>query len=216
LDGTLLDTLPDIAEAANRMLADLGRPPAALETVRAFIGKGIARLAKRLLTGTLDGEPAEGLFARALPLLERHYRETYTARSRPFPGVRAGLERLHGSGLALACVTNKPEAFTVPLLTETDLLRWFALVVCGDSLPRGKPDPLPLRHAAQRLSLAAPELLVVGDSDNDVEAARGAGCAVVCVDYGYAGSRQVRDLGADAIVSSLEELPPLISTEQRL
>jgi phosphoglycolate phosphatase len=210
LDGTLLDTLPDIAQAADRMLTDLGRPAAGEARVRGYIGRGIPRLVKRLLTGELHGEPDEASFQRALPLFEQHYRDTFVQHSRPFPGVAEGLERMRGAGLRLACVTNKAQSFTLPLLDQTGLAGYFDLVVSGDSLPRKKPDPLPLQHIAQRFGVAPAELLLIGDSDNDTECARAAGCPVVCVPYGYPGERQVRDLDCDAIVASLIEAAGLI------
>jgi phosphoglycolate phosphatase len=214
LDGTLLDTLPDIAQAADRMLADLGRPAAGEARVRGYIGRGIPRLVKRLLTGELHDEPDEAAFERALPLFEQHYRETFAERSRPFPGVVEGIERMRGAGLRLACVTNKAASFTLPLLAHTGLAGFFDLVVSGDSLPRKKPDPLPLQHIAQRFGVAPAELLLIGDSDNDTEAARAAGCPVVCVPYGYPGEREVRDLDCDAIVPSLIEAVGLIVPPQ--
>jgi phosphoglycolate phosphatase len=214
LDGTLLDTLPDIAQAADRMLVDLGRPAAGEARVRDYIGRGIPRLVKRLLTGELHAEPDEASFQRALPLFEEHYRQTFAERSRPFPGVTEGLERMRTAGLRLACVTNKAQSFTLPLLAHTGLAGFFDLVVSGDSLPRKKPDPLPLQHIAQRFGVAPADLLLIGDSDNDTEAARAAGCPVVCVPYGYPGERQVRDLDCDAIVASLIEAAGLIVPPQ--
>jgi phosphoglycolate phosphatase len=214
LDGTLLDTLPDIAEAADRMLRDLGRPAAGSHIVRGYIGRGIPTLVKRLLTGALDAEPDSILFARALPLFEQHYRQTFDRRSRPFPGAVEGLERMRAAGLKLACVTNKAQAFTLPLLASTAVDRYFELVVSGDSLPRKKPDPLPLLHIAQHFGVAPARLLLIGDSDNDTEAARAAGCPVLCVSYGYKGSGQVRDLDCDAIVASLIEAAELIVPTQ--
>ena len=209
LDGTLLDTLPDIAEAADRMLADLGRPPAGEALVRRYIGNGIARLTKRLLTGELDGEPVDGLFARALPLFEDHYRETLTHRTAPFPGVLEGLHAFRSEALLLACVTNKTAAFTEPLLAATGLRGFFDLVLSGDSLPRKKPDPLPLLHCARQFLVETRKLLVIGDSVNDVQAARAAGCPVFCVPYGYT-RQEVRELGGDAIVDTLLEAAKLI------
>lgn len=212
LDGTLLDTLPDIAEAAGRMLEELGRPRADLPTVRSYIGDGIPRLTKRLLTGTRDEEPDPALFEAALPAFQRHYRDTLTATTRPFPGVVAGLERMRAAGLRTACVTNKAIAFTEPLLIATGLRGLLDLVVGGDSLPRKKPDPLPLRHIAERFGLSPSQLLVIGDSANDSEAARAAGCPVVLVSYGYTGGKDVRDLDADAIVDDLVEAASLIQS----
>ena len=213
LDGTLLDTLPDIAEAADLMLGDLGRPAAGEQVVRRYIGNGIPRLTKRLLTGQLDGEPPQDLFAQALPLFEAHYRQTLTRRSAPFPGVVDGLRAFRAAGLKLACVTNKAAAFTEPLLASTGLSAYFDLVVSGDSLPRKKPDPAPLLYCAQRLGVVPRRLLVVGDSVNDVQAAHAAGCPVFCVPYGYL-DRPVRELDCDAIVGDLVEAYTLIAPLQ--
>jgi phosphoglycolate phosphatase len=202
LDGTLLDTLPDIAAAGERMLEQLGRPPAGEQTVRSYIGDGIPRLTKRLLTGTLDGEPPPELFQRALGLFEENYWATLSVHTRPFAGVEEGLRQFRAIGFRLACITNKAQAFTLPLLETTGLLGWFALVLSGDSLPRKKPDPLPLLHCAQQFDLEPAQLLVVGDSKADVQAARAAGCPVFCVSYGYTPGG-VQDLDCDAIVHDL-------------
>jgi phosphoglycolate phosphatase len=210
LDGTLLDTLPDIAEAAERMLREAGLPPAGQERVRDYIGNGIARLVKRLLTGTREGEPPAAEFEHALESFERHYRDTFLRSPVPFPGVEQGLRGMRGMGLKLACVTNKSQAFTLPLLEATGLATWLDYVVSGDSLPARKPDPLPLLHIAEQFGLAPARLLVIGDSDNDTAAARAAGCPVVCVPYGYRGGRAVRDLDCDAIVSDLIEAQSLV------
>ena len=210
LDGTLLDTLPDIAEAARRMLTDTGRPEVGTESVRRYVGDGIERLAKRLLTGQMDGEPRADELQRALDLFEHHYRDTLTQRTRPFPGVQEGLRQFAREGLKLACVTNKAESFTLPLLEGTGLRGFFDLVVAGDTLSRRKPDPLPLLHCAQQFGAQPHELLMVGDSMNDALAARAAGCPVFCVPHGY-GARDVRELDCDAIVANLVEAARLVT-----
>ncbi len=210
LDGTLLDTLPDIAEAAQRMLAELGRPAIAAEEVRRYIGGGIPRLTKRLLTGQMDGEPPAAELGRAVDLFERHYRATLTQRTRPFPGVEEGLRRFARAGLKLACVTNKAESFTLPLLEASGLRGFFDLVVAGDTLPSQKPDPLPLLYCAQQFGAQPRELLVIGDSANDALAARAAGCPAFCVPYGYSAG-DVRELDCDAIVGDLVEAVRLVT-----
>ena len=210
LDGTLLDTAPDIAEAAQRMLRDLGMPPVGLETIQSYIGNGIANLVKRALTGDMHGKPDEALFARALPLFEKHYDEVLHRETRPYPGVVAGLGALRDAGFPLACITNKAERFTLPLLAAMGLTDYFELILSGDSLPRKKPDPLPLRYAAIYYEIEPEQLLLVGDSLNDSQAARAAGCHVFLLPYGYNGGKDVREQDCDAVVESLPEVLKLI------
>jgi phosphoglycolate phosphatase len=210
LDGTLADTIPDLAEAANRMLRELGRPELEPALVRTFVGKGIPRLVERALAGALEGRLDEELLARALPLYERCYAEVNGRHTVIFPGVREGLQRLREMGLPLACVTNKAERFTRALLEQLGLARLFEQVIAGDTLPQKKPDPQPLLHACRGFGISPAEMLMIGDSANDVEAARAAGCPVFCVDYGYNEGRDVRELEVDAIVASLVEATRLI------
>ncbi len=210
LDGTLLDTLADITEAGNRMLEDLGRARVDERVVRGFIGNGIAQLTKRLLTGQMNGEPPLALFAEGFAHFQRHYDQTLTLTSKPYPRVVKSLDRLIELGLPLACVTNKPESYTLRLLDATGLLQSFTLVLSGDSLPLKKPDPLPFLHCAEQFRVRPAELLVIGDSANDVLAARAAGCPVFCVPYGYT-DRDVRDLNCDAIVEHLGDAVDLIA-----
>jgi phosphoglycolate phosphatase len=210
LDGTLVDTLPDLHEAANRMLAGIGREPATAPVVRTYVGDGVDRLVKRLLTADLDGEPAPAVFEPALAAFREHYAELLTCASRPFPGVLKTLETLRGRGFRLAVVTNKPERFTLPLLRGLGMERYFDLVIGGDSLPRKKPDALPLTHCAGTFGISQARLLMVGDSVVDVGAARAAGSPVFCVPYGYRGSTGVHELGCDAIVPALSDCLELI------
>lgn len=210
LDGTLLHTAPDLAEAANRMLADLGRPPVALETVKSYIGNGVSQLIKRVLTGTMDGEPDAKLFARAKPLHEKYYAEVSGKHSHPFPDVMEGLEVLKKTGYRLGCITNKVGKFTVPLLKDMGMVDYFDLVLSGDTLPRMKPDPLPLLHACEQFGITPDKMLLIGDSQNDTQAARAAGCHVFCVPYGYNHGRHVRELDQDAVVESILEATRLI------
>ena len=205
LDGTLLHTAPDLAAAANRMLGELGRPPRDPAEITSYIGKGIPTLVHRALAGALDGAAEPSLFERALPIYERCYAEESGRRARPFEGVVEGLERMHRLGLALGCVTNKAEQFTRDLLALTDLARFLDCVVCGDTVPRRKPDPLPVLHACERLGTRPAETLVIGDSLNDVQAARAAGCAIWCVPYGYNEGRPASALDCDAVVPDLVE-----------
>jgi phosphoglycolate phosphatase len=210
LDGTLLDTIPDLAVAANMMLVELGRSQLDVEVIRTFVGKGIPKLVERALAGSIDGTPESGLFERGLPVFERYYSAVNGQHTTVYPGVREGLDELRSQGFPLACVTNKSGRFTLPLLAATQLAGYFSQVVAGDSLPRKKPDPLPLTHASAQFGIAPQFMLMIGDSLNDAEAARAAGCPVFCVDYGYNEGHDVRELDIDAIVTSLLDATRLI------
>jgi phosphoglycolate phosphatase len=193
------------------MLAELGRPARNPDEIAIYIGKGIPALVHRTLAGALDGTAEPALFARALPIFERCYAEESGRRARPFEGVVEGLERMRGLGLGLGCVTNKAERFTRDLLALADLARFLECVVCGDTVARRKPDPLPVLHACERLGARPAETLVIGDSLNDVQAARAAGCTVWCVPYGYNEGRPASELDCDAVVPDLREAARLLA-----
>jgi phosphoglycolate phosphatase len=205
LDGTLLDSAPDLAAAANAMLAELGLPARDPAVVATYIGKGIPKLVERTLTGSLDAAADPVLFARALPMYERYYAEESGRRSVPFPGVIEGLRALHDAGLPLACITNKAERFTLDLLQRTGLDGFLPVVVCGDTVVRKKPDPEPVLTACARLGVRPADALMIGDSANDCQAARAAGCPVWRVPYGYNEGRPVETLDCDAVVPDLAE-----------
>ncbi len=207
LDGTLIDTVPDLAAAANRALADLGRPAWDESHYRKWIGNGVPRFVKRALTGAMQAEPEVALFERALALFRKHYAAAVADLSRPYAGVVETLERLTATGFSLACITNKAEAFTLPLLKQLDLYKYFKLVLSGDSLPQQKPDPLPLLHACKHFGISPDHGVLVGDSSNDVAAARAAGMPVICVTYGYNHGHDIRDSHPDAVVDSLTDVP---------
>ncbi|MBL8487793.1 MAG: phosphoglycolate phosphatase [Rhodocyclaceae bacterium] len=206
LDGTLLDTVLDLHAAANGMLREIGRPEVRIEDIRAYVGRGIPNLVKRVLAGALEAadDPAPPP-AEPLAAFRRHYAETNGRAAAPYPGVREGLEALKAMGMPLACITNKAASFTEPLLERTGLAPYFSAVVSGDTLPRQKPDPMPLVWACGRLGVSPADTLMVGDSIHDFHAARAAGCRVFLVPYGYNEGRDVRKLEADAIVADLAE-----------
>ncbi|MEO8004960.1 MAG: phosphoglycolate phosphatase [Betaproteobacteria bacterium] len=210
LDGTLVETLPDLHESANRMLADLGRSAPSEETVRAYIGDGVDRLVKRLLTSSVDGEPDASVFEKAADSFRGHYAKILSRASHPFPGAIDLLDLLRKRGFKLACVTNKPARFTEPLLRELGIAGRLELILSGDSLPAKKPDPMPLVHTASTFGISTAHLLMVGDSQVDTAAARAAGCPVFCVPFGYRGSLAVQDLDCDAIVPALADVSELI------
>ncbi len=202
LDGTLVDTVGDIATAANMMRASFGFAPLDPALIKTFVGKGIANLVARTLKDAV-GEVGPTALKVAVANFERQYERCFGDTSIPFPGVVEGLEALKDKGFRLACVTNKAEKFTLPLLEKTGLNRYFELTLSGDSLPEKKPHPLPLRHAAEFFECATAELLMIGDSMNDAEAARAAGCPVFIVPYGYNEGQQLRGLDCDAFIDDV-------------
>lgn len=213
LDGTLLDTVLDLHAAANGMLADLGRPPVAVEDIRAYVGRGIPNLVKRVLAGHLEAAddptppPAE-----ALASFKKHYAHFNGRATRPFPGVMEGLEALKAMHLPMGVITNKAKDFTLPLIARTGLAPYFDVAVAGDMLPKPKPDPMPLVWACGRLNVSPADTLMVGDSVHDFKAGRAAGCKVFLVPYGYNEGQDVRTLAADAIVGSLLEAAQRLSS----
>jgi phosphoglycolate phosphatase len=210
LDGTMLDTIEDLATAVNLMLGDLGLPSLELEQVRTFVGKGLANLVQRSLRASLRREPDDAECERAMQVYVGHYDRVNGDTTTIYPGVREGLDALAAAGYTLACITNKSARFTGPLLERIGFARYFSLVVSGDTLPKKKPDPLPLVHAAEKFGVPTHEMLMIGDSLNDAQAARSAGCPIFCVTYGYNEGHDVRTLDVDAIVPSLVEAAGLI------
>jgi phosphoglycolate phosphatase len=214
LDGTLIDSAADLAAAANRALAALGLPPRTVEEVKTYVGKGIPRLVHRALLGRLDGDADPALHARALALFEEAYAEESGRHSAVFAGVVAGLERLRAAGLRLGCVTNKAERFTLDLLGAKGLAGYFDVVVSGDSTPRKKPDPMPFLYGCEQLGVTPSEAYVIGDSANDVAAARAAGIRVLCVPYGYNEGEPVAELG-EPMVDTIEHAAQRLLAETR-
>lgn len=212
LDGTMLDTIPDLAEAANRTLVEIGRAPLPVDIIRTYIGKGIPVLVKRCLTGHLDDnvEPEAADLARALPIFKRHYAVVNGAQTTIYPMVIDGLRAMRDKGLQMACITNKAGDFTLPLLERTGLAPYFPVVISGDTTPEKKPHPAPLLHACAALGVAPAEAVMIGDSTNDALAGRNAGCRVLCVPYGYNEGGDVRDIDCDAIVDSLVDAAALL------
>lgn len=209
LDGTLLHTSPELAEAANRMLRDMGRSPVSQDLLMSYIGNGIHWLVKRALTGDMHAEPETALFDQALPVFEQHYTELLLD-SKPFPNVIAGLDALKAAGYRLGCITNKVERYTNPLLKGIGMAHYFDIVLAGDTLTEKKPSPLPLLHSAKFFGVPVEQLLLVGDSLSDVMAARAAGCPVFCVPYGYNHGEPVETLNVDAVIPDLAGVLSLI------
>ena len=216
LDGTLLDSVPDLHVAANAMLRDLGRPAVPLDSLRTYLGRGLPNLVKRLLAGTIDAldddlPPPQD----ALASFQGHYARANGCNSRPYPGAVEGLRALRAMGMPLGLITNKAETFTRPLLDQTGLAGYFDVVVDGDTLPRMKPDPMQVIWACGRLGVSPADALFIGDSINDFRAGRAAGCRVFLVPYGYNEGRDVQELDCDAIVPDIESATERIRISKR-
>jgi phosphoglycolate phosphatase len=209
LDGTMLHTAPELSEAANRMLREMGYAPVSQELLASYIGNGISWLVKRALTGDMHATPDAALYEHAMPIFEKHY-TALLLQSKTFDGVIEGLDAMKAAGFRLGCITNKLAHYTVPLLKGVGLEKYFEIVLSGDSLPEKKPHPMPLLHAAKFFGVPIEQLLLIGDSLNDTVAARAAGCPVFCVPYGYNHGEPVDSLFLDAVIANLPAALPLI------
>jgi phosphoglycolate phosphatase len=212
LDGTLVDSVGDLAFAANLMREELGLTAIPEAEVKTYIGKGIANLVRRaVMRGREAGDVVSDAYvADALAICERHYARVMCRTTRPYPKAVDGLEAARDKGFRLAVITNKAMRFTTLMLQELDLAKYFDLTLSGDSLPQKKPDPAPLLHAAKFFGIHPSELLMVGDSENDIEAAHNAGSPSFFVAYGYFQGDDVRALKPTAIVADLVEAANLI------
>ncbi|MBV8047048.1 MAG: phosphoglycolate phosphatase [Paludibacterium sp.] len=207
LDGTLVDSLPDLIAAANAMRAHLDMPALQHARIREHVGDGIASLVHRAITDERDALAPHDQWEQGYRFFVQYYRDHLTVHTTVYPGVTTGLGLLKALNLPLAVVTNKSERLAQPLLQELALADDFALILGGDTLAEKKPSALPLLHVSQAFGVQPGELLMVGDSANDVLAARNAGCPVALMRYGYADADS---LNADLTLDSLETLYDLI------
>lgn len=210
LDGTLVDSAPDLADAVDYALTCHRLPARGEAYIRGSIGNGATRLIHRAITGRHDGEAQPGEFAAVYADFLTAYDARLFTRTTVYPGVCPALDALRAHGWQLGCVTNKPARFTVPLLTAAGLADYFAVTVSGDSLPVKKPDPAPLLHAAATLGIATTRTVMIGDSVTDVYAARDAGMAAYCVSFGYHGGIDLVAAGALALIDDMHSLAPLL------
>jgi phosphoglycolate phosphatase len=223
LDGTMVDTVGDFCVALNLMLRDLPPPfdaySMAPSMVSQMIGKGSEHLIKSVLSHVsiagaainLDDKPAQAndldvLFEPAWLCYQRHYRAVNGQHATVFPGVLAGLQQLKDAGVRMACLTNKPTDFALALLKEKGLDSFFEHTFGGDAFAYKKPHPLPLLKTCEAMASLPHRTLMLGDSCNDAQAARAAGCPVVLVTYGYNHGEPVQSVDADGFLDSLENL----------
>ncbi len=210
LDGTLVDSAPDLAAALNRLLAGNGRAAVTLAAVKAMIGDGVAKLVERgfAATGAL---PAATDLAAAVARFKQDYESALAVETRPYPGVPETLTTLHGRGWRLGVCTNKPHAASLQVIEAFALSPPIEAVAGGDHFPVRKPDPGHLLGTLELLGIAPEAAVMVGDSRNDVLSARNAGLPVIVLSYGY-GNIPARELGADLVIDRFEELPAALGT----
>ncbi len=206
VDGTLVDSVPDLAFCVDEMMRKIGREPWGETRVRDWVGNGVERLVRRALIGALDGEPTDEEFEQAYPIFLDLYAENTSKRSLLYPGVREGLDYLKAAGYALGCVTNKAAQFTIPLLKDLGVYDDFSIVISGDTLEHKKPHPAPLLHAAEFFKVEPANALMVGDSISDVKAARAAGFTIACVPYGYNHGEDIRVASPDLVIENIAAL----------
>ncbi len=209
LDGTLVHSAPEIARGVNAMLTELALPTLSAVQIEAYIGDGAEKLIKRALMQKSDREPDTALFVQAKQLFFTEYAKV-AAQSQPYPGVVLALQGLKSAGYRLACVTNKPQTFTQAVLTTSNLLPYFELVVAGDTLAKKKPDPDQLIYCCEQFGVALNEAVLVGDSKVDVAAARSAGCYIIAVSYGYNHGQLIEANMVDALVDDLQDVLKLL------
>lgn len=211
LDGTMLDTAPDFLIAVNRMRAEFDLADLDLATIKRFVGKGSENLIHRVLAEDFALDQIALHFDAALESYQRHYLAINGDASALYPDVIAGLQSMRAKGLRLACVTNKPLAFALPLMEKKGLKGYFEVVYGGDSFAHKKPDPIALLQVCADFKLAPEQALAIGDSSNDAKAARAAACPVLLVPYGYNHGDAIQTVESDGIVASLLEAADLIN-----
>lgn len=206
VDGTLVDSVPDLAYCVDEMMIALGKPPIGNERVRNWVGNGVPRLVERALTGQSDGVPNNDEFDKAFPIFLDLYSRNSCVRSHLYDGVMEGLNYLMSKDYLIGCVTNKAEQFTTPLLKSLGIFDYFKIVISGDTLEKKKPDPLPLIHSANFFKLNPKECLMLGDSVSDVKASRAAGFNIICMSYGYNHGNNIADENPDLVIDSMRQL----------
>ncbi len=206
VDGTLVDSVPDLAYCIDEMMQQLGLQKWGEAKVRHWVGNGIPKLVERALTGSLEGRPTKEVFDIAYPIFLDFYEDNATQRSYLYDGVREGLDYLKSQGYQLGCVTNKSEQFTHPILKVLGIFNDFKIIISGDTLVKRKPDPMPLLYCAEHFQLKPEECLMLGDSVSDVKAARAAGFDIICMSYGYNHGNDIADENPDLVIDSMSQL----------
>lgn len=206
VDGTLVDSVPDLTYCVDETMKAMGRETWGEAKVRHWVGNGVPKLVERALTGELEGTPIKAEFDQAYPIFLALYAKNTSVRSCLYDGVKEGLDYMQAQGYTLGCVTNKAAQFTLPLLKDLGIFDYFGLVVSGDTLAKKKPDPLPLLHSAEFFGVDPKNALMLGDSISDVKASRAAGFEIICLSYGYNHGNDIADSKPDLVIDSMAEL----------
>jgi len=206
VDGTLVDSVPDLAYCIDKMMQKLGLQKWGEDKVRHWVGNGVPKLVERALTGELEGRPIKEVFDKAYPIFLDLYEDNNSQRSYLYDGVREGLDYLISQGYQLGCVTNKSEQFTHPLLKALGIFNDFKIIISGDTLAKRKPDPMPLLYCAEHFNLKPKDCLMLGDSVSDVKAARAAGFDIICMSYGYNHGNDIANENPDLVIDSMKQL----------
>jgi phosphoglycolate phosphatase len=208
LDGTLIDSVPDLATAVNQMQRDLGREVFSEDLIRSWVGNGAQTLVKRALSADveIDKNLDDDLFTKALAIFLAAYKEHACVKTKTYPNVGSTLKALHENGYKMAIVTNKPYAFVAPILETLKLQRYFSLYLGGDSLPEKKPHPEPLLYVCDKMGYSVKQALMVGDSKNDILAANAAGMQSIAVSYGYNYGEDISAFKPDVVVDDFADI----------
>jgi len=214
VDGTLVDSVPDLSWCVDETMKQIGLPARGETAARNWVGNGVIRIVQRAIANDLNAPHDEMLFDKAMPIFRQLYAENTSKRSVLYPGVVEGLDYLQNlktkQGLRIGCITNKDEQFTHPILHDLGLWDYFEIVISGDTLAKKKPDPLPLLHGAKALECEPTESLMIGDSTSDVKAARAAGFGIICMSYGYNHGEDICNSNPDIVIDSMQEFKTII------
>ena len=206
VDGTMVDSVPDLAYCVDQTMILMGRDVWGEEKVRHWVGNGVPKLVERSISGTLEGKVNKKDFKKAYDIFLELYAQNTSVRSCLYDGVMEGLSYIKDQGYLLGCVTNKAEQFTLPILKDLGIIDNFKIVISGDTLEKKKPDPLPLIYAANFFGVRPEESIMLGDSISDVIASRAAGYNVICMSYGYNHGNNIYDSRPDLVIDSMEDL----------
>lgn len=208
LDGTLIDSVPDLALSINQMLEALDKPTYSTEVIRGWVGNGAEVLTKRALSGSIDicAKLCPSVIEEALSIFLSFYETNVCVDTTVYPHVKASLESMHNDGYRLVIVTNKPEQFVRPILDKLGLDNLFEMIVGGDSLPKRKPDPMQLEYVCNKLSIEASKCIMIGDSKNDIFAATAANMESIGLTYGYNHGEDINSHGASLVLDSFADI----------